>query len=198
MTDAKILVIDDNTAVLSTLKIVLKSVFRTVVTVGDPQLIPALISAGDVDAVLLDMNFGSDKLDGQDGLFWLDRIMNRSGLENPPAVVMITAFGDVGLAVTSLKKGALDFIQKPWDNNDLIKKLHEAIAKRDALYAEKQRNPAAEETVEEEAPSSLDEMEKLTIQRVLESNGRNLTVTAEKLGISRQTLYNKMKHHGIL
>ena len=198
MTDAKILVIDDNTAVLSTLKIILKSVFRTVVAVSDPQLIPALISAGDVDAVLLDMNFGSDKLDGQDGLFWLDRIMNRSGLENPPAVVMITAFGDVGLAVTSLKKGALDFIQKPWDNNDLIRKLHEAIAKRDALYAEKQRNPAAEDTVETEAPSSLDEMEKLTIQRVLESSGRNLTVAAEKLGITRQTLYNKIKHHGIV
>lgn len=199
MTDAKILVIDDNTAVLSTLKIVLKSVFKTVVAVSDPQLIPALISAGDVDAVLLDMNFGSDKLDGQDGLFWLDRIMNRSGLDNPPAVVMITAFGDVGLAVTSLKKGALDFIQKPWDNNDLIRKLHEAIAKRDALYAEKQRNPAGqEESKEEEAPSSLDEMEKLTIMRVLESSGRNLTTTAEKLGISRQTLYNKMKHHGII
>lgn len=198
MTDAKILVIDDNTAVLSTLKIVLKSVFRTVVAVSDPQLIPALISVGDVDAVLLDMNFGSDKLDGQDGLFWLDRIMSRSGLDNPPAVVMITAFGDVGLAVTSLKKGALDFIQKPWDNNDLIRKLQEAIAKRDALYAEKQRNPVAEETVEEEAPSSLDEMEKLTIMRVLESSGRNLTTAAEKLGISRQTLYNKMKHHGII
>ena len=198
MTDAKILVIDDNTAVLSTLKIVLKSVFRTVVAVSDPQLIPALISAGDVDAVLLDMNFGSDKLDGQDGLFWLDRIMSRSGLDNPPAVVMITAFGDVGLAVTSLKKGALDFIQKPWDNNDLIRKLQEAIAKRDALYAEKQKNPAVAEADQEEAPSSLDEMEKLTIQRVLESSGRNLTTTAEKLGISRQTLYNKMKHHGIL
>ncbi len=198
MTDAKILVIDDNTAVLSTLKIVLKSVFKTVVAVSDPQLIPALISAGDVDAVLMDMNFGSDKLDGQDGLFWLDRIMNRSGLDNPPAVVMITAFGDVGLAVTSLKKGALDFIQKPWDNNDLIRKLQEAIAKRDALYAEKQKNPAAAETAEQEAPSSLDEMEKITIQRVLESSGRNLTTAAEKLGISRQTLYNKMKHHGIL
>jgi len=198
MTDAKILVIDDNTAVLSTLKIVLKSVFRTVVAVSDPQLIPALVSAGDVDAVLLDMNFGSDKLDGQDGLFWLDRIMNRSGLENPPAVVMITAFGDVGLAVTSLKNGALDFIQKPWDNNDLIRKLKEAIAKRDALYAEKKRNPVSEEPKEEQKPCSLDEMERQTILRVLESSGRNLTTTAEKLGISRQTLYNKMKHHGIL
>lgn len=198
MTDAKILVIDDNTAVLSTLRIVLKSVFSTVVAVSDPQLIPALVSAGDVDAVLLDMNFGSDKLDGQDGLFWLDRIMNRSGLENPPAVVMITAFGDVGLAVTSLKEGALDFIQKPWDNNDLIKKLHEAIAKRDALYAEKQRNSGADDESKEEQPITLEEMEKLTIMRVLESSGRNLTTAAVKLGISRQTLYNKMKHHGII
>ena len=196
MTDAKILVIDDNTAVLCTLKIVLKSVFRTVVAVSDPQLIPALVSAGDVDAVLLDMNFGSDKLDGQDGLFWLDRIMNRSGLENPPAVVMITAFGDVGLAVKSLKNGALDFIQKPWDNNDLVCKLSEAIAKRDMMIAEKQRNPSAEQPKEEQ-PVTLDEMERMTIQRVLVSSGRNLTTAAEKLGISRQTLYNKMKHHGI-
>ena len=194
MTDAKILVIDDNTAVLSTLRLVLKSVFRTVVAVSDPQLIPALIGAGDVDAVLLDMNFGSDKLDGQDGLFWLDRIMNRSGLENPPAVVMITAFGDVGLAVTSLKKGALDFIQKPWDNNDLIRKLQEAIIKRD----ERNAKPQPEEEEREELPLNLEEIERQTIIRVLDTCGHNLTTAAEKLGISRQTLYNKIKHHGIV
>ena len=191
MTDAKILVIDDNTAVLSTLRLVLKSVFRTVVAVSDPQLIPALISAGDVDAVLLDMNFGSDKLDGQDGLFWLDRIMNRSKLDNPPAVVMITAFGDVGLAVTSLKKGALDFIQKPWDNNDLIHKLQEAIIKRNERNAKPQEE-------EEELPHNLEEIEKQTIIRVLDSCGHNLTTAAEKLGITRQTLYNKIKHYGIV
>jgi len=193
MTDAKILVIDDNTAVLSTLRLVLKSVFRTVVAVSDPQLIPALISAGDVDAVLLDMNFGSDKLDGQDGLFWLDRIMNRSGLDNPPAVVMITAFGDVSLAVNSLKKGALDFIQKPWDNNDLIRKLQEAIMKRD----ERNAKPQEEENAEE-LPLNLEEIEKQTIIRVLDTCGHNLTTAAEKLGISRQTLYNKIKHYGIV
>ena len=191
MTDAKILVIDDNTAVLSTLRLVLKSVFRTVVAVSDPQLIPALISAGDVDAVLLDMNFGSDKLDGQDGLFWLDRIMNRSGLENPPAVVMITAFGDVSLAVNSLKKGALDFIQKPWDNNDLIHKLQEAIIKRNERNAKPQEE-------EEELPHNLEEIEKQTIIRVLDSCGHNLTTASEKLGITRQTLYNKIKHYGIV
>ena len=193
MKQSKILVIDDNTAVLTTLRMVLKSSFSTVVAVADPKLIPALISKGDVDAVLLDMNFGSDRLDGQDGLFWLDRIMCRSGLENPPAVVMITAFGDINLAVQSLKKGALDFIQKPWDNNDLINKLTDAINKRGQRINEAQA--AAEAS--NDGPSTLEDMEIQTIRRVLEQSERNLSVAAEKLGVSRQTLYNKMKKYGI-
>ena len=192
MKQSKILVIDDNTAVLTTLRMVLKSSFSTVVAVSDPKLIPALISQGDVDAVLLDMNFGNDRLDGQDGLFWLDRIMNRSNLENPPAVVMITAFGDINLAVQSLKKGASDFIQKPWDNNDLITKLSEAIDKRSARAQE-----ASAQKEEPELASTLEEMEIQTIKRVLEQSERNLSVAADKLGVSRQTLYNKMKRYGI-
>ena len=197
MKQAKVLVIDDNSAVLSTLRIVLKSCFSTVVAVADPKLIPALISQGDVDAVLLDMNFGSDRLDGQDGLFWLDRIMNRSGLDNPPAVVMITAFGDISLAVQSLKKGASDFIQKPWDNNDLVTKLTEAIEKRDARAREAQDSVADAAGSEQEETSTLEEMEIQAIRRVLEQSDRNLTMAAEKLGVSRQTLYNKMKRYGI-
>ena len=212
MTDARILVIDDNAAVRSTLNLVLKTQFRSVAVVGDPQLIPALVSAGDADAVLLDMNFGQDHLDGQDGLFWLDRIMHRSGLENPPAVVMITAFGDVSLAVQSLKNGAVDFIEKPWDNNDLIAKLNEAIAKRRLRIqtADKLQSPdssSAHPSItsaggnigkpDEKPQITLGEMERQSIQDALESSGRNYTEAAEKLGISRQTLYNKMKRYGI-
>lgn len=191
MTDARILIIDDNAAVRSTLNLVLKTQFRSVAAVGDPQLIPALISAGNVDAVLLDMNFGQDHLDGQDGLFWLDRIMHRSGLENPPAVVMITAFGDVSLAVQTLKNGAVDFIEKPWDNNDLICKLNEAIMKR-----RKQTNVISKSEEPQPQPT-LEEMERQTIQNAIQAAGRNLTDAAYKLGISRQTLYNKMKKYGI-
>lgn len=205
MTEAKVLVIDDNTAVLGTLKIVLRNAFSTVTAVSNPKLIPALVAPGDVDAVLLDMNFGSDRLDGHDGLFWLDRIMNRSGLDNPPAVVMITAFGDIDLAVTCLKNGAMDFIQKPWDNNDLIRKLTEAINKRRNHVCDAAQNnpePYRDYAVQEERgvsePSSLEEIEKMTIRRVIESCGRNLTIAAERLGISRQTLYNKMKHYGFV
>ncbi len=221
MTDAKILVIDDNAAVRSTLNLVLKTQFSSVVVVGSPQFIPSQIGYDDIDAVLLDMNFGQGHLDGQDGLFWLDRIMNRSGLENPPAVVMITAFGDVSLAVQSLKNGAVDFIEKPWDNNDLISKLNEAILKR------RQRIRAARESAGRRAESdvksdmesdvksdgkpdvrsdgspdekpriTLEEMERMSILEAIQESGRNYTEAAAKLGISRQTLYNKMKRYGI-
>ena len=217
MTDAKILVIDDNAAVRSTLNLVLKTQFSSVVVVGSPQFIPSQIGYDDIDAVLLDMNFGQGHLDGHDGLFWLDRIMNRSGLENPPAVVMITAFGDVSLAVQSLKNGAVDFIEKPWDNNDLISKLNEAILKR------RQRIRAANESVniqaepdwksdvrtdvksglksgeksDEKPRITLEEMERLSILEAIQESGRNYTEAAAKLGISRQTLYNKMKRYGI-
>ncbi len=205
MTDAKILVIDDNAAVRSTLNLVLKTQFSSVVVVGSPQFIPTQIGYGDIDAVLLDMNFSQGHLDGQDGLFWLDRIMNRSGLENPPAVVMITAFGDVSLAVQSLKNGAVDFIEKPWDNNDLIRKLNEAIHKR------RQRIRAAKESAGIQAESdvnsgesgeakphlTLEDMERQSIQNAIKAAGRNLTDAADMLGISRQTLYNKMKKYGI-
>ena len=123
--------------------------------------------------------------------------MNRSGLDNPPAVVMITAFGDISLAVQSLKKGASDFIQKPWDNNDLVTKLSEAIDKRDARAREAQDATADAASDETEVTSTLEEMEKQAIRKMLEQSDRNLSVAADKLGVSRQTLYNKMKRYGI-
>ena len=99
------------------LRTVLSHEFKTIVTVSSPVLLPALLRNGDVDLVLLDMNFGTGKQGGGEGLFWLDRILE---LKNPPAVILITAFGDIELAVSSLKKGATDFIVKPWDNTRLV------------------------------------------------------------------------------
>lgn len=186
---AKIILIDDNEAVLLSLRLILKSEFSTVVAVSDPHLIPALIREGDVDAVLLDMNFGKGKLDGKDGLFWLDRIKHRSDLVCPPSVVLITAFGDVELAVESLKQGADDFIQKPWDNDRLIQTLKAAI--------EKHRRPLMAASVTPAAPATLDEVERTHIEQALATHGHNLQAAAAALGISRQTLYNKMKRHGL-
>ncbi|MDD2954595.1 MAG: response regulator, partial [Parabacteroides sp.] len=120
MRDAKIIVVDDNEAVLRSLRTILSHEFKTIVTVSSPVLLPALLRNGDVDMVLLDMNFGTGKQSGGEGLFWLDRVLE---LKNPPAVILITAFGDIELAVSSLKKGAADFIVKPWDNEKLIQTL---------------------------------------------------------------------------
>ena len=102
-----------------------------------PYLLPALLRNGDVDLVLLDMNFGTGKQGGGEGLFWLDRILE---LKNPPAVILITAFGDIELAVSSLKKGATDFIVKPWDNENLIQALTHVLERR-AESDERERFP---------------------------------------------------------
>lgn len=189
----KLLIIDDNEAVLRTLKLVLNGVFDKIVTVSNPQLLPALLSADDVDAVLLDMNFDARRLDGSEGLFWLERIKER---ENPPAVVMITAFGDVPLAVEAMKRGAEDFITKPWDNETLTAKLHNAMAKRRQHMDERQAISEAylyKERAKEQDNMTLDELKTEHIRHIIKECGGNLTLAAGRLGINRQTLYNQIK-----
>lgn len=189
----KLLIIDDNMAVRTTLKLVLSKEFDEVVTVGDPKLIPALLQAGNVDAVLLDMNFDNTKLDCSDGLFWLERIKQGN---NPPAVVVITAFGDVEIAVEAMKLGAEDFVTKPWDNGRLIEKLHRAVEinrqrHRDGLAAKRVKE--MEEAQRERDHMTLDEVKLRHIRSVIDRCGGNLSAASEQLGINRQTLYNLMK-----
>lgn len=208
MNPYKILIIDDNQSVLRTLKLVLNGVFQTVVTVPDPKLIPALLQAGDVDVVLLDMNFDkvsrsgvlptSSKLDGEEGLFWLNRI---NEMPDPPAVVLITAFGDIDLAVRSVQQGAEDFVTKPWDNQQLIEKLEAAIEKhRDKQQTATLAAEAAQlhDQIEADQQLSLEDLERKHILEVVNQEKGNLVNAAERLGISRQTLYNKLKKFGNL
>lgn len=263
MIDAKIIIVDDNKAVLQALHAVLSKEIKVVVAVANPHLLPALVAKEDVDAVLLDMNFGSGKLNGSDGLFWLKRIKKESTLSNPPSVVLITAFGEIELAVQALKEGADDFVQKPWDNRRLVEIMSDAIAKhRQAInpasnaneeryiagpliHSLVQRNAATyakpvpvisdgamnelmaiaaegdisllEDTIERtilwcdndtwEAiditrgkPHTLhtitiEETEKRLIRSTLKATDHNLVMAAQMLGISRQTLYNKMKRY---
>ena len=161
MRDAKIIVVDDNEAILRSLRTVLSHEFKTIVTVSSPVLLPALLRNGDVDLVLLDMNFGTGKQGGGEGLFWLDRILE---LKNPPAVILITAFGDIELAVSSLKKGATDFIVKPWDNENLIQTLTYVLVCR-AESDESEISSVAESLVSH--PCTLEDMERQFIAEVL-------------------------------
>ena len=189
----KLLIIDDNSAVRTTLRLLLSSEFDKVVTVGDPRLIPALIKDGAFDVVLLDMNFDNTKLDGREGLFWLGRIKS---MPDAPAVVLITAFGDVPLAVEAMKNGAEDFITKPWDNAELIEKLTRAVEKNRQC---KSRNEMMRKAIEIErrdirqSNMTLDELKMAHIRNVIDMCGGNLSAAAEKLDINRQTLYNLLR-----
>lgn len=198
MYDYHIAIIDDNKAVLQSLKLVLEGVFRSVTVMTLPNALPAILAAGKVDAVLLDMNFSAQKLDGQEGLTWLRYIKQQ---ENPPAVVMITAFGDINIAVNSLKEGAEDFITKPWDNDELVEKLLAAI---DKCCEQKNLNRKASEAdvlIEKQETlkqMTLDEVEKQHILEMMQECGNNLSDVARRLNIGRQKLYSKLKKYGLM
>lgn len=115
--NARILVIDDDTDVLTAVKLLLKTEAKEVVTEINPELIHSLLTGNRFDIVLLDMNFKSSINTGNEGIYWLKKIKE---LDEHIAVIMITAYGDIDLAVRSLKEGAADFIVKPWHNEKLL------------------------------------------------------------------------------
>ncbi|MCL1973276.1 MAG: response regulator, partial [Bacteroidetes bacterium] len=122
--EARILIVDDDPDVLTALRLLLKNKVKEVVTERNPEQIPALLSAQSFEAVLLDMNFCSPLQTGNEGLFWLRKIRE---VAPHTALIMITAYGGVELAVRSLKDGAADFIVKPWQNEKLLQTLEEAL-----------------------------------------------------------------------
>lgn len=189
----KILIIDDNKAVRMSLEMVLGGEFDSILTIGDPKLLPALLSNGDFDAVLLDMNFDNSRLDGSDGLFWLARIKE---MPQPPAVVLITAFGDIQLAVEAMKRGGDDFVTKPWDNDDLIAKVKSAIRKNRTARSDRavlSQAMDAKARQDKLDAMTLDELKSDHINSVVARCNGNLTQAAKMLGINRQTLYNQLK-----
>jgi two-component system response regulator HydG len=121
---ASILVIDDDVDVLTAVRLLLKTEVQHVVTEINPENILSLINAQPFDLVLLDMNFNASINTGNEGLYWLKRIKEtKPGI----SVVMITAYGDIDLAVRSLKEGAFDFIVKPWHNEKLLSTISDAL-----------------------------------------------------------------------
>ena len=131
----KILIVDDNLGVRRTLKVVLSPYFEEIHSIGSPIEITTSISEFKPDVVLLDMNFKATINSGNEGLFYLKEIKSKyPGIE----VVLFTAYGDIPLAVEGMKKGAFDFIEKPWDNDNLIDTLRKAIVKRRGQKAETQ------------------------------------------------------------
>ncbi len=113
----RILVVDDNKTVLQSLKLILQNEFEEVETIKNPNQLHSILTSTPVDVILLDMNFKAGVNTGNEGLYWLSEVLKI----NPDfIVIMLTAYGDIELSVEAMKRGATDFVVKPWDNEKLI------------------------------------------------------------------------------
>jgi DNA-binding NtrC family response regulator len=126
--NASILVIDDDTDVLTAVKLLLKPEAAEVVTEKNPENIRSILSRKNYDCILLDMNFTASIHTGNEGMYWLRKIRE---MRPDASVIMITAYGDIDLAVRSLKEGASDFVVKPWHNEKLIASIKEILRKKE-------------------------------------------------------------------
>jgi DNA-binding NtrC family response regulator len=123
MIDANILVIDDDDDILLSARLLLKQHFKQVMTCKSPKEINVLLSRDEIDLILLDMNYQKGSSDGREGLYWLEHILS---IDKDYVVILMTAYGNVELAVQAIKKGATDFILKPWENEKLFATLSSA------------------------------------------------------------------------
>jgi two-component system response regulator HydG len=126
--NASILVVDDDSDVLTAVRLLLKTETKEVVIEKNPENLRTHLGKSSFDVILLDMNFNSSINTGNEGLFWLKEVKK---LKPDASVIMITAYGDIDLAVRSLKEGATDFVVKPWHNEKLIETIKEILRKKD-------------------------------------------------------------------
>ena len=138
--------------------------------------------------LLLDLNFGPGRSDGSQGLRLLDEVQARP---NPPPVVVLTAYGDIELAVRALKRGAFDFIVKPWDNVRLVATCQEAMRHSAPL-------PEDQTTAAPATPAqSLAAQERAAVLAAMAEAQGNLSAAARALGVSRAALYRRLEKYGL-
>lgn len=146
--------IDDDEDVLLAAKMLLKKQNHHVIIEKNPNKIPFLLNNDTYDVILLDMNFSKDITSGKEGFYWLEQILEK----DPNAVViLITAFGDVEMAVKALKKGATDFILKPWQNEKLVATISTAIRLKQS-YNQVDKLKKAKEMLEEQISKPFGEI----------------------------------------
>ncbi|MBL6447913.1 sigma-54-dependent Fis family transcriptional regulator [Fulvivirga sp. 29W222] len=126
-TPANILIVDDDRDVLETARMFLKQEFSSVDIEEDPSKIPGYFEIKDYDVILLDMNFKKGMNDGEEGFYWLGEILK---IDPQAIVILITAYGEVDVAVKAMKQGATDFVLKPWKNQKLLGTILSALQLR--------------------------------------------------------------------
>lgn len=145
----KILIVDDNEDLLKAAKMYLKRHFARVDIEKNPEALPGLMKQEDYDVILLDMNFTKDVSSGSEGYYWLEKILH---IDPSAVVVLITAYGDVQMAVKAIKAGATDFVLKPWENEKLLATLFSSMRlreSRDQIETLKIKNQEINQTINE-------------------------------------------------
>jgi two-component system response regulator RegA len=178
--DAAILIVEDDADVQRAARIALAESCKLIEVLERPDTLASRIEALSFDVVLLDMNFVAGDRSGATGLDALARLQE---LDASLAVVLMTAYGGVSLAVEALKHGATDFVLKPWRNDQLVATVRAAAAAT--------RRRRAAETL------NLDTLERAAIERALVQHGGNISLAAAALGLSRPALYRRMSKHGL-
>lgn len=125
--EGSILIVDDNNDLLIALRLILARSFERIDTIRNPNLILSTLEKHAYDLILLDMNFKPGQVTGNEGIFWMNKIREK---DPNASVVFITAYGDVELAIRSLKEGAVDFIMKSWDEKKILSTLLSAFELR--------------------------------------------------------------------
>jgi len=184
MIKGTLLIVDDNKSVISALEMMLQYEIEKIISINDPSRIHEKLRQNEIDMVLLDMNFMAGINSGNEGLFWMKEILKH---DSNISVVMITAYGDVELAVKAIREGAVDFILKPWDNSKLLATLNAAWKlrtsrqealhlKKDNLYLKKEINRSNEKIVLGASPTMINVM---NIVRKVAGTDANILITGE-------------------
>jgi DNA-binding NtrC family response regulator len=175
-----VLVVEDDADVRTSARLTLAPHIEVIEVLESPEGLEGVLKTRLFDAVLLDMNFAAGERAGRAGLDTLARIQ---AFDPTIAVVLMTAYGGVTLAVDALKKGAVDFVLKPWRN--------------DALIAAVQAAMGIARTRREAETIRLDTLERSAVERALARHQGNISSAASALGISRAALYRRIAKHGL-
>jgi DNA-binding NtrC family response regulator len=203
MINGTLLIADENREILRSLELIMKPEFERVIAVTDPGRIKGNLEKNNIDIVILDMNFRSGVHNGNEGLYWMREILS---FDSSIIVVVVTASGDIELAVRAIKEGAFDFILKPWDNAKLIATVNAAwqlrvsrkeasILKNDNQQLKKEINRGGEKIIPGASPTMINAM---NIVRKVAGTDANVLITGEngtgKELVARE-IHNLSKRH---
>jgi DNA-binding NtrC family response regulator len=206
MTKGTLLIVDDDRNILNELQQITRQEFEKVITLADPNRINEMLRKNDIDIVMLDMNFKSGIHNGNEGLFWMREIFS---FDPNISVIIVTASGNIELAVQAIKEGAVDFILKPWDDVRLLATINSAwklrlsrleatTLKKDNLFLKKEINRGGERIILGASPTMINVM---NIVRKVAGTDANVLITGEngtgKELVARE-IHNQSKRSGEL